>query len=184
MEVALLKQSHEDKFLEAGYYLGLQFKTGWVVSRILGREWANLRPFSVGIVNAGLSSAWNEIQDATGKHYLEPSNRDFWYHTFWGLNTPNARVYVKYPTKDAIGSLTTTERVVAGDVGYIPGEDSPYEGPFSVKTELFTAFERYPAYLVSNVTGDNFANVMFHFDTAKYSYRLIKDKKLIEELLL
>ncbi len=185
MDIALLKTSHEDRFLEAGYYLALQFKTGWVVSRILGREPANLRPYSVGLVAAGGNlAAWNEIKDTTGAHYLQPAQRWLWYHSFWGINTPNARVYVQYPTKSDIGSLTSNTRVVAGDVGYVPGEDSPYEGPFSVKTELFTAFEKYPSFQVSNVTGDAFANVMFHFDTMKYSYQLIKDKKLIEKLLL
>lgn len=180
----LLKQSHEDKFLEIGYYLGLQFNTGWVISRILGREWANLRPYSVGSVSAdGHLTAWNEIKDATDKHYLESAKRSLFYHTFWGINTPLARVYVRYPTKSDIGTLTTTTREIDGDVGYVPGEDSPYEGPFSVKTELITCYERYPAFQVSNVTSDAFANVMFNFDTMKYSYQLIKDKKLIEELL-
>lgn len=185
MDIALLKQSHEDRFLEIGYYLGLQFNSGWVVSRILGREWANLRPFPVGIVAAGGHLAnWNEIQDATGQWYLRPSKRELWYHTFWGVNTPNARVYVRFPTKNDIGSLTTTTRLIDGDVGYVPGEDSPYEGPFSVKTELFTVYERYPGFQVSNVTGDGFANVMFNFDTMKYTYQLIKDKRLIEQLLV
>lgn len=185
MDTVLLKQSHEDRFLEVGYYLALQFHGGWVVSRILGREWANLRPYSVGAVTAGAHlAAWNEIKDATDKHYLEPAGHGLWYHSFWGLNTPNARVYVRFPTKDDIGSLTTTTREIDGNVGYVPGSDSPYDGPFSVKTELLTIFERYPAFQVSNVTADAFANVIFSFDVMKYSYQLIKDKKLIEQLLV
>jgi len=185
MEIALLKQSHEEKFLEASYYLGLEFKSGWIVSRITGREWANVKPYSVGAIAAGADLAnWNEIQDPTGKHYLEPAKRDLWYHIFWGINTPNARVYVRFPTKNDIGSLTTTTRAVAGDVGYIAGSDSPYDGPLSVKTELFTLYERYPAFQVSNITEDAFANVMFDFDVMKYSYQLIKDKRLIEQLLV
>jgi hypothetical protein len=185
MDTVLLKQSHEDRFLEVGYYLALQFRSGWVVSRILGREWANLRPYSVGAIVAGANLAtWDEIQDATGKHYLEPAKRDLWYHSFWGVNTPNARVYVRFPTKNDIGSLTTTTRAVAGDVGYVPGSDSPYNGPLSVKTELFTTYERYPSFQVSNVTADAFANVIFSFDVMKYSYQLIKDKRLIELLLV
>lgn len=182
--IALQKTSHEDLFLMPGFYLGLQFNSGWVVSRILGREPANLRPFSVGAVAAGGHlSAWNEIKDSTDKHYLEPSRRELWYHHFWGINTPNARVYVQFPTKSEIGSLTDVTREVDGDVGYIPGSESPYDGPFSVKTELFTVYEKYPAFQVSNVTNDDFSNVMFHFETMKYSYQLIKDKRLIEELL-
>ena len=185
MEAVLLKTSHEDLFLQAGYYLALQFHSGWVVSRILGREWANLRPFSVGSIAAGAHlAAWNEIKDTTDKHYLEPAQRWLFYHTFWGINTPNARVYVQYPSKDDIGSLTTTLREVDGDIGYVPGVESPYEGPFSVRTELFTVYEKYPAYQVSNVTKDAFANVIFNFSTMKYTYQLIKDKKLIGELLL
>lgn len=184
MDIALLKQSHEDKFLESGYYLGLEFDTGWVVSRILGREWANLRPFSVGAIAAGAHlAAWNDILDAAARRYLEPPKHSLWYHHFWGINTPNARVYVRYPTKSEIGSLTANLRAVDGDIGYVPGVESPYDGPFSDKTELITCYERYPAFQVSNVTGDAFANVMFSFDTKKYSYQLIKDKKLLEELL-
>ncbi len=183
-QIALLKTSHEDLFLMPGFYLGLQFNSGWVMSRILGREWANLRPYSVGAVAAADNlSAWNEIKDSTDKHYLEPARRELWYHHFWGINTPNARVYVQYPSKDDIGSLTTTTREVDGDVGYISGVESPYDGPFSVKTELFTVYEKYPAFQVSDVTNDAFSNVMFNFETMKYSYQLIKDKKLIEELL-
>jgi len=183
-EIALLKQSHEDRFLEAGFYLGLQFNSGWVVSRILGREFANLRPFSVGAVTAGDHlPAWNDIKDSSDKHYLEPSGKGLFYHHFWGLNTPNARVYVQFPSRNDIGSLTTVEREIDGDVGYISGVESPYDGPFSVKTELITVYERYPAFQVSNTTSDNFSNVMFHFETMKYSYQLIKDKKLIKELL-
>ena len=185
MEIALLRQSHEDLFLVPGYYLALQFKTGFVVSRILGREWSNLKPYSVGAVSAGGHlSAWNEIKDSTDKHYLEPSGKWMWYHTFWGINTPNARVYVQFPTKADIGSLVATTREIDGDVGYIQGEESPYEGPFSQRTELITVTERYPAFQVSNVIEDDFPNVLFHFDTRKYSYQLIKDKRLIEELLL
>jgi len=184
MTTVLLK-SHEERFLEAGYYLALEFKSGWIVTRITGREWGNLRPYSVGAIAAGSNLAtWNEIQDPTGKHYLEPAKRDLWYHIFWGVNTPNARVYVRFPTKNDIGSLTTTTRAVAGDVGYVAGSDSPYDGPFSVKTELLTLYERYPAFQVSNVTADAFANVMFSFDIMKYSYQLIKDKRLIEQLLV
>lgn len=185
MDIALLKQSHEDFFLQSGYYLSLQFKTGFVVSRILGKEWGNVRPYSVGDVSAGENlSAWNEISDSTGKHYLEPSGKWMWYHTFWGINTPNARVYVQFPTKADIGSLVATTREIDGDVGYIPGEESPYEGPFSQRTELITVGERYPAFQIYNPTSDPFTNVMFNFDTRKYSYQLIKDKRLIEELLL
>ena len=181
---AILKESHENRWLEAGFYLGLQFNSGWVVSRILGREFASLRPFSVGAVTADSHlAAWNEIKDSSDKHYLEPSRRELFYHHFWGVNTPNARVYLQFPSKDDIGSLTTVEREIDGNVGYISGVESRYDGPFSVKTELFTVYERYPAFQVSNVTADNFANVMFHFETMKYSYQLIKDKNLIKELL-
>lgn len=181
---AILKESTENRWLEAGFYLALQFYSGWVVSRVLGREFANLRPFSVGAVTAGGHlTSWNEIKDSTDKHYLEPSRRELWYHHFWGINTPNARVYVQFPSKDNIGSLTTVEREIDGDVGYIPGVESPYDGPFSVKTELITVYERYPAFQVSDTTKDNFANVLFHFETMKYSYQLIKDKNLIKELL-
>ncbi|GAI05075.1 unnamed protein product [marine sediment metagenome] len=85
MEVALLKTSHEDRFLEAGFYLALQFKTGWVVSRILGREWANLRPYSVGDLDAGASlGAWNEILDTSARRYLEASKDALIHHIFWG----------------------------------------------------------------------------------------------------
>lgn len=183
--VSLLKTSHEDLFLLPGFYLAFEFRSGYVIARILGREWANLKPYSVGAIVAGANLAtWNEILDPTAKHYLEPAKRDLWYHIFWGVNTPNARVYVRFPTKNDIGSLTTTTRAVKGDVGYVDGSDSPYDGPLSVKTELFTLYERYPAFQVSNVTEDDFANVMFNFSVMKYSYQLIKDKRLIEQLLV
>jgi len=185
MDVTLLKTSHEDLFLKQGYYLALQFNTGWVVTRITGREWANLRPFSVGAVAAnGTLAAWNQVLDVSGMHYLDPPKDSLIYHCFWGINTPNARVYTQFPTMRDIGSLTSVTRAVAGDVGYVPGEDSPFSGPFSLNTELFTVHERYPAFQIANVTGDAFANVTFNFGVMKYTYQVIKDRNLITKLLV
>lgn len=185
MDAVLLKTSHEDLFLQQGYYLALQFHLGWVVTRITGREWANLRPFSVGAVPAGGTlGAWNQLLGPSGVRYLEAPQDAFIYHSFWGINTPNARVYVQFPTMGDIGSLTEIIRAVAGDVGFITGDSSPFLGPFSTRTELFTVHERYPAFQVANVTGDAFANVIFNVSVMKYTYQLIKDKNLIARLLV
>ncbi len=181
---ALLKTSHEDLFLQPGFYLACQYFEGWVVTRITSREWSNLRPISAGALLANTSlAAWNTVTDAAGTRFLEPYVQDFFYHIFWGCNTPLARIYVQHPTGQDMGNLITGTRAVAGDVGYIEGHESPYDGPFSVKTELLTVNQRYPAFQVSNVTFDPFANVTFNFQVMKYRYKIIKDTKLIDDLL-
>ncbi|MBA7684906.1 hypothetical protein ES703_93319 [subsurface metagenome] len=147
MDVSLLKTSHEDLFLDQGYFLALGFFEGWACFRIMHKEWANLTPWSLGVCGAlGNLGAWDEVQTALAKHYLEPHDNLLIYHSFWGVTPVRARIFTQYPSQANLGNVLAVPRVITGDVGYIDGEKSPFDGPFSQTTELITVKEKYPLY--------------------------------------
>lgn len=182
---AILKVSHEGLFLEQGWLLALGFYEGWPCFRIVHKEWANLEPWSLGTV-AALSnlSAYNEVQDASSRHYLEPHDEALIYHSFWGVTPTRARIYVQYPPRADVGSVLSVPRSTTGDVGYIDGEKSPFVGPFSLATELITVHKTYPQFQVYNPLNDSMYNVMMNFDQRHYSYQIIKDLELIKDMLV
>lgn len=189
---AILKVSHEDFFLEPGYLLLLQFFDGWAPMRVTGKQWSNLQPWPLGAVAArGNLAAFDPIQDANQNHFLEPWTNDIIFHTFWGVTPARARVYTQFPTQMDIGSMQQSNRTInptgatsSGDVGYIDGEKSPFSGPFSKKTELFTVKEKYPQFQVFNPLYDAMYNAMLNFDQYQYSYAMITDRALIREMLI
>jgi hypothetical protein len=185
---AILQESHKTRWLEAGWYLALQFSEGHVVFRIKGREFSNMKPFSLGAVAAGANlAAWTQIQDAQARFFLMPQSQGFIYHHFWGITPPKARGYIQYePTQD-VGNLLSLTRGITlanGNIGYVNGDMSPYEGPYSPETELFTVFQKYPAFNVLNPVTDAMANVKMAFETMKYSYTIVTNQATIKSLLV
>ena len=184
MYVSLLKESHENLFLREGYLLALQFAQGYACFRILGWEPSNVKPYSLGAVGAlGNLAAWNEIADAGARRYLMPSEEYWIYHAFYGVNKPRARIYFQYPTRQDRWNLVAVQRTITGDVGYIDGEMSPFDGPFALKTQLFSVHELYPAFNCYNPLNDAMDNVMLNFDVMRYSYLIIKNRDLIRDIL-
>ncbi len=184
MYVSLLKESHENLFLREGYLLALQFQQGWAVFRLLGWEPSNVKPYSLGAVAATSNLAsWDEIIDAGGRRYLMPPEEQWIYHSFWGVNKPKARIFFQYPTRQDRWNLVAVQRTITGDVGYIDGERSPYDGPFTPMSQIFTVHELYPAFQCYNPLPDAMDNVMLNFDVMRYSYMLIKDRNLIRDIL-
>ncbi|MHA1812884.1 MAG: hypothetical protein ACTSYX_05545 [Candidatus Thorarchaeota archaeon] len=184
MRVALLKESHENYWLKEGYLLALRFSQGWAVFRITGQEPSNVKPYSLGSVAAQSNlSSWDEIQDASARRYLMPSDRDWINHIFYGVNKPKARIYFQYPTRQDRWNLVAVQRTITGDVGYIDGEMSPYDGPFSIKSQFFTVNELYPAFQCYNPLPDAMDNVMLNFDIMRYSYVVIKNRDIIKDVL-
>jgi len=185
MQVSLLKTSHEELFLDQGHLLALGFYEGWACFRIKHREWANLEPFSLGEVLAVSNlAAYDEIQDTQSRHFLEPHSEDLIYHSFWGVTPPRARIFVQYPPRADIGSVLSVPRSETGDVGYIDGDKSPYTGPFSNATELFTVKEKYPQVQVYNPLNDDMYNVMLNIDQRHYTYTIVKNLDLIRSILI
>jgi len=185
MDVSLLKTSHEDLYLDQGRLLALGFMEGWACFRITHREWSNLKPWSLGGVAAGGNlAAWDEVQDALARHYLQPHSQLLIYHSFWGVTPVRARIYVQYPPRSEVGSVLAVPRTIVGDVGYIDGEKSPFDGPYSIATEMITVSEKYPQYQVYNPLGDAMDNVMLNFDQMHYMYTIIKDRDLIKSILI
>lgn len=182
---AVIQQSHEEHFLEQGWLLALGFREGWFCSRITHKSWSNLQPWSLGAVLAGGNlAAYSEIQDANANHYLEPPKDQLIYHSFWGVTPTPARIKVQFPTRVDIGSMLEIPRSLTDPVGYIDGYKSPFWGPYSLATELFTISERYPGFQVLNPVADAMANVMLNIDQRQYTYEVITDKALIADMLI
>lgn len=184
MQATLLKESHENLFLKEGYFLALQFAEGWATFKILGLEPSNVKPYSLGSVSAASNlSAWDEIIDSESRRYLMPSDDKWINHVFYGINKPKARIYFQYPTRADRWNLVAVQRTITGDVGYIDGRISPYDGPFSIKSQLFTVNELYPAFNCYNPLPDAMDNVMLNFDVMRYTYMIVKDKDIIRDIL-
>ena len=184
MQTTLLKESHENLFLKEGYLLALQFQQGWAAFRITGWEPSNVKPYSLGAVAATSNlSAWDEITDASSRRYLMPPEEYWINHAFYGVNKPKARIFFQYPTRQDRWNLIAVQRTITGDVGYVDGEMSPYDGPFALKSQIFTVHELYPAFNCYNPLPDAMDNVMLNFDIMRYSYLIIKNKDLIHDLL-
>lgn len=184
VQVSLLKESHENHWLQEGHFVALQFEQGWIVLMITGREPSNLRPFSLGGVSAlGNLTDWNEVKDASNRKYLEPTKQDFLRQIFWGITPAKARVLFQYPSRQDRWSLIAVTRTLTGDIGFIDGEMSPWEGPFSPKTEIWTVHQLYPAFNIYNPTNDRMLDVKLHFDIMNYTYQIIKDKTMISQFL-
>lgn len=180
----VIKANHEDAFLEQGYYFALCFREGWLVARVVNKGWTNIQPWSLGAVAAGANlAAYDEVQDANARHYLEPFKNEIVYHTFWGVTPGTARIKWQLPSGQDIGNTRGTNRSLTDNTGFIDGGESPFNGPFSLATEIFTVKERYPAFQVYNPTGDAMINVMLRFAQRQYSYQVITEKPLIKDLL-
>ena len=183
---SVLVESHESLFLEPGYLLLLQFYEGFVPFRITGRQWSNLDPWALGAVAAlgNLAAGYNDLLVAVNQRYLEPYDQLLIYHTFWGVAPTKARAFLQYPPNVDTGSMLNNPRTITGDVGYIDGKKSPYEGPFSRATELYTVKERYPQFQIYNPTNDAIQNAKMRFDQWQYTYQIITDLALVKEMVL
>jgi len=182
--ISLLKESHENFWLPEGYYLALQFAQGWLVVMIRGAEGSNMRPFSLGGVSAdGNLSDWNEIKDASDRKYLMPHKEALLKQIFWGVSPAKAKVFFQYASRQDRWSLIAVTRTLTGDIGYVDGEMSPFNGPFSKKTQFFSVYQLYPAFNIHNPTNDRMLDVKLNFDVMTYTYKIVTDKKLIEQLL-
>lgn len=185
MNNAILKPSHDTHYLEQGYYFALAFNEGWFIGRVINRSWSNLEPWSLGAVaSLGNLTAYDEVQDTSSRHYLEPQKEEIIYHTFWGVTPATARIKWQHESRKDLGSMLAINRTLQDNVGFIDGYESPYFGPFSPATEIFTIKDRYPAFQVLNPTGDNMPNVMLHFDQRQYTYSIVTDKALVKDLLV
>jgi len=180
----ILKESHEKLFLQEGHFLACGFREGWVAFQILGREPSNLKPYKIeSSVKATSEGSWNEIIDSASRRYLEPPYRRYIYHAFWGVRPPEIRVYFQYPTREDRWSLTEITRSETGPVGYIDGYESPFNGPFSPRTEIFTFYDLYPAFKVYNPTSYTVYDVLMSFSVMKYKYQIIKDLDTVRDLV-
>ena len=184
MEKTVLQASHESFYLEQGWYFALGFREGYFLGRVTQKTWSTLQPWVLGPVAAGGNLAiYDEIQDNSNRHYLEPYSPQIIYHTFWGVTPTPAQIKWQYPIRTELGSMLSVARSLTDNVGLIDGNKSPFWGPYSEATELFTVRDQYPAFQVYNPTSDAMSNVMLNFDQRQYTYEVITDKALIKDLL-
>ncbi len=184
-QVSLLQKSHRDYFLEEGFLFALQFDKGWVVFRVKGWEDSILKPWNLHDCSAlDNLDAWDEVEDSSNRHYLEPHIKPIIKHIFWGVSPPKARVFKQYPGRKDRNSLIAITRTLTGDVGYIDGDESPYDGPFSKRTELFTVHDLWPHFQVYNPLTATMNYVMMSFDIRSYTYNIMKNRELIKDCLL
>ncbi len=185
MDKVVIVPSHENFFLEQGWCFALGFREGWMVARVNQKTWATLQPWALGPVAAGGNLAnFDEIQDANNRHYLEPYQQGIIYHTFWGVTPSQAQIKWEYPVRTALGSMLNVARTLTDNVGIIDGHMSPFWGPYSLATELFTCRDQYPDFQVYNPTSDAISNVMLRFEQRQYTFNIIKDRALIKDLLV
>lgn len=185
------KPSYESFFLLEGHYLALRFDEGFIFVRILGKERSNIKPFDLGSTTALTAQTnWNNIQNSQGQSMLDPGRSEYIYHFFTGVKPGNARLYVNYPSGDALMSLAIGSRPVPAatpnvpeqNVGYIDAAESEFDDP-SPDTEIFTVWQLYPEYKIFNPTTQDFPEGLLNFPIMKYSYRLILDSALAKQFI-
>lgn len=185
MDKTVLVNSHESRFLDQGWYFALGFREGWFVGRVVQKTWATMFPWALGPLAAGGNlAAFDEIQDNSQRHFLEPYKEDIIYHTFWGVTPSQAQIKWEYPVRTPLGSMLNIARTLTDNVGIIDGHMSPFWGPFSSASELFTVKDQYPDFQAYNPTSDPIANVQLAFEQRQYTYQVIKEPTLIKELLV
>lgn len=180
----------DDEWLQASHYLGLQFADGWYFTRLTGREPANLRhnlkyDATHTAHTAGQTTAdWDDIPvSATDdRKQLSPGtdHRREVYQIFYGISPTVARIFFDFVTRQDRWNLATV-RAVPGNIGFINGEQSPYYDP-SVKTEIFTINEVYPAFKAYNASTQS-ETIYMNFQVMKYTWDPVKDPELIKEFL-
>ena len=169
------------EFLKPMHYLGVAFKEGPVFFKITGREVMRYEPVKVGAIQAGQASDWIEpTKPGTSDRVLDPEQERFILHAFIGVAPEVAEVYLRFPPQVDRINLRGT-RAVPGETKWIDGVESPFEQP-NANSELITFMDLYPSFKVVN-QGDDDIYAMLSFHVAKYTYRVIRDTKLIEALI-
>jgi len=180
----------EEEYMQPGHFLGLKFSEGYHFMKILAKEWTFLKynlyydTSTTTLATQTTTSAWNDLQvsssDARNQLSPEDSRRDQIYQLFYGTSPSCAEIYSQYVSRMDRHSLIGT-RAVPGDVGYITGEQSPYNDP-SVKTEMFTMNQLTPAFKAYNPS-DYTITVNMGFHIMKYTYEPVKDTRIIKEFM-
>ena len=171
---------NDEMFLKPGHFLGVAFQEGPVFFRITGREIMSYEPYEVGAVQAGNTSGWFVPQDDRGNRILEPEREKYILHSYVGVAPEEAEVYLNFPPRVARFSLIGT-RQVPGKTKWIDGVNSPFEEP-NERGELISFVDLYPEFNVANPSSrDIYA--MLDFEIAKYDFRIITDRDLVEKLI-
>ncbi len=168
------------EFLKPGHYLAVAFREGPVFFRVTGREVMAYEPYEVGKIAAGQSSDWIEPKNDRGDRILEAEAQRFILHSFVGVAPEEAEVYLQFPPRNDRMNLRGT-RKVPGPVKWIDGVTSKFEEP-NANSELISFLDLYPAFNVVNEGGEDIY-AMLSFHVAKYTYRVIRDTKLIDTLI-
>lgn len=172
-------------FLKPGWYFGLLFSQGWCFARVQAREFTNITPYALGTVagRANLTD-WNAIPErgvTSPRYLLSPQKNSLIYQYFWGSTPPDVRIFTQFPPRSDLRILIT-RLDLAGDIGYIPGRESPFHAP-SPKTEQFTVYETYAQYQAYNPVNVAVRNVLMNFLIGKYTYEWVRDPTMVKDFI-
>lgn len=169
-----------------GWYIGLIFKQGCLMMRLLERQQrTKYAPWSF---NSGTAIAvdsmggWETPTDSSSRYYLEPSKRETIYQVFMGISPSTARIYSAYPERVDRMNLISV-RSTPGSVGYWDGEDSPYRDP-SPETEHWVLHDMQPYFNAENngVSGASTV-IKASWYINPYSYKVITNPSEVEKFL-
>lgn len=181
-------QRYKEALLETGYFAGLRFFEGTLFFVTLGREETNVQHTYAGTFGAGTPITVNSDggfetpTDSSGRNLLEPGTTDIVHQIFTGIAPTSARLFRNFPSGRVIQSLRGT-RSITGNVGYIRGEDSPYEDP-DPKTELWCTKDIVPdfdVFLPPEVRDSQFGKL--NHIVIRYKYAIVQDENLIREFV-
>lgn len=181
----------EKEWLQESHYVGLQFADGWYFVRLTGKEPTNLKynlaydATHTAHTAGQITAAWDDVPVSAqdDRKQLSPGtdHRRELYQIFYGINPSNIQLYLQFVSRQDRWNLVR-QRNAGDDFGFITGEESPYFDP-SVKTELFTINEVYPAFKAENISADT-QTIYLNFQIMKYTYDPVKSADLIKDFLL
>ena len=169
-----------------GWYLGLIFKQGCLVARLLEKQQrTKYAPYNF---NSGVAlavdgtSGWETPTDSSSRYYLEPQKREILYQVFMGITLSTARVYSAYPERVDRMNLISV-RATPGSIGYWDGEDTPYRDP-SPETEHWVLHNMQPYFNAENNGVSNESTVVTaSWYINPYSYKVITNTGDVEKFL-
>jgi len=135
----------------------------------------------LGDVTTLSTSGAKEIQDASARYLLEPSDKYEINHIGFGIAPSRAEVYMFYPPSTARGNLRDVIRQVDGKFGFTQGEESSYRQPDLARTEFFTLKDLHPAFDSRNPTGTT-QSIKLKFVVRRYYVELIKNQATVDHI--
>lgn len=184
------KDNNTGNPLKMGHFLGLKFDEGWWFTRILERQYTELKPWILLNENGNrepiapqtAGSEHEEIQTPSGSHILNPdqSDQNLIFQVQVGLAPSRTVVYPIFG-RDRHPNL---ERMDEPGENMVPvtGYDSPYNNP-STQLELFNIHGTERTSLQPYNPTDESLEAKASFHVNKMRYATVTDKGLMKAMI-